>query len=68
MLQVVFNIVKMESSVFYSANPVERMKPPSKLSQSLFELCVLVGIDEDTKLIPMNRVTSQDSLPNYFHG
>jgi hypothetical protein len=46
----------MESSVFYSAHTEERMRPPSKLMQSLFELCVIVGMDEDTRLIPMSRV------------
>ncbi|CAB3997365.1 DENN domain-containing 3-like [Paramuricea clavata] len=45
----------MESSVFYSSHAEERMKPPSKLMQSLFELCVIVGMDEDTRLIPMSR-------------
>lgn len=46
----------MESSVFYSANPACRLRPPTTLLQSLFELCVIVGMDEDTGLVPPRRV------------
>lgn len=42
--------------MFYSAHPVERTKPPSTLMHSLFELCVVVGMDDDTGLIPVKRV------------
>ncbi|XP_028399183.1 DENN domain-containing protein 3-like isoform X2 [Dendronephthya gigantea] len=54
----------MENSVFYSASPVERTKPSSSLIHSLFELCVLVGIDEDTGLIPMSRSRKGSSISN----
>ena len=46
----------MESSVFYSAHPVEGIKSPSKLMHSLFELFVVVGMDEDSGLVPLSRV------------
>ena len=46
---------RQESSVFYSVYPENRIRPPSKLMQSLFELCVVVGMDEDTGLIPLSR-------------
>ena len=53
-LLIIWKFITMESSVFYSVQ--QRMKPPSKLMQSLFELCVLVGIDEDTGLVPLRMV------------
>jgi hypothetical protein len=52
----IVEFIRMESSVSYSAHAENRMKPPSKLMQSLFELCVIVGMDEDTGLVPMSRV------------
>ena len=39
--------------VVYSAQPVERVRPPSKLMQSLFEMCILVGMDNDTGLVTL---------------
>ena len=53
----------MANSVFYSKYsdmdglPLKPQKPPSKLMHSLFELCVVVGMDEDTRLVEMSRVT-----------
>ena len=58
---------RQESSVFYSAYLENRIQPPSKLMQSLFELCVVVGMDEDTGLIPLSRVRRINGLLHNGH-
>ena len=42
--------------MFYSAHPVDRVKPPSKLMHSLFELFVVIGMDEDSGLVLLKQV------------